>query len=93
MYFLDQCRHLEFGTEQAFHGKRLMNHVIRVHDPLMTNFCDALCYMEHNCASYNLMKRSENEGHRCELNNATHEGNENDLEENANYLYRGTKAR
>ena len=37
------------------------------------------------------MRRSELEGHRCELNNATYEGNENDLEENANYLYRGTK--
>ena len=57
----------------------------------MTDFCDSLCYMERNCASYNLMKRSEPEGHRCELNNATHEGNENDLEENPDYIYRGTK--
>ena len=70
-----------------------MNHVVRVHDPLMTDFCDALCYMEHNCASYNLMKRSEAEGHRCELNNSTHEGNENDLEENPDYVYRGAKVR
>jgi len=47
--------------------------------------------MEHNCASYNLMRRSETEGHRCELNNSTHEGNEDDLEENPDYVYRGTK--
>ena len=93
IYFSGQCRHLEFGAEQAFRGKRLVNHLIRAHDPLMTDFCDALCYMEHNCASYNLMKRSEAEGHRCELNNATHEGNENDLEENPDYVYRGTKVR
>jgi len=46
--------------------------------------------MEHNCASYDLM-RSEAEGHRCELNNATHEGNENELKENPDYEYRGTK--
>jgi len=46
--------------------------------------------MEHNCASYNLM-RSEAEGQRCELNNATHEGNENELKENPDYEYRGTK--
>ena len=84
---------MQFGTEQAFHGKRLVNHMIRAHDPMMTDFCDALCYMEHNCASYNLKKRSEVEGHRCELNNSTHEGNENDMEENQSYLYRGTKAR
>ena len=57
----------------------------------MIDLCDALCYMEHNCASYNLIRRSE--GHRCELNNSTHEGNENDMEENPNYIYRGTKAR
>ena len=57
----------------------------------MTDFCDALCFMEQNCASYNLMKRSKPEGHRCELNNATHEGNENDLEENPDYMYRGAK--
>ena len=52
-----------------------------------------LCYMEHNCTSYNLMKRAKPEGHRCELNNATHEGNENDLNENPDYVYRGTKVR
>ena len=68
-----------------------MNHVIRVYDPLMTDTCDVLCYMEHNCASYNLMRRSKLEGHRCELNNATHEENEDDMEENPDYVYRGTK--
>ena len=31
------------------------------------------------------------EGHRCELNNSTHEGKENELEENPDYVYRGTK--
>ncbi len=39
------------------------------------------------------MLRSEAEGHKCELNNSTHEGNEHDLEENPNYVYRGTKVR
>ena len=47
--------------------------------------------MEPNCASYNLMRRSEPEGHRCELNNATHEEYDNDLKENPDYLYRGAK--
>ena len=65
--------------------------MIRVNDVTMTDFCDVLCYMEHNCASCNLMRRSVAEGHRCELNNATHEGNESDLEENPDYEYRGTK--
>jgi len=60
---------------------------------MMTDFCDALGYKEHNCASYNLMRRSKSERHRCELNNATHEGNENDLEENPDYIYCGAKVR
>jgi len=39
------------------------------------------------------MEKSENEGQRCELNNSTHEGDENDLEENPDYVYRGTEVR
>ncbi|XP_078351653.1 uncharacterized protein LOC144636339 [Oculina patagonica] len=88
----DQCRHLAFRAEQAFEGKRLINHVIRTHDVMMADFCGALCYMEHNCASYNLMRRSEAEGHKCELNNSTHEAHENDLEEDPSFVYRGTKS-
>ena len=65
--------------------------MIRVHDVTMPDLCDVLCYMDHNCASCKLMKRSEAEGHRCELNNSTHEGDKNDLEENPVYEYRGTK--
>jgi len=56
-------------------------------------FCAALCFMEHNCASYNLMTISENEKHNCELNNATREEHEEDLEENPNYVYYGAKVR
>ncbi|KAL9953812.1 hypothetical protein ACROYT_G041278 [Oculina patagonica] len=59
---------------------------------MMADFCDALCYMEHNCASFNVMLKSDSQGNKCELNNSTHEGYENDLEENPNYVYRGTKS-
>ena len=89
--FTEQCRQLEFRAEQVFKGKRLVNHVIRSHDVMAADFCNALCYMEHNCASVNLMKRSDAEKHKCELNNSTYEAHGNDLEENPNYVYRGTK--
>ena len=82
-----------FGAEYAVEGKRLRKHVIRTHDVTMPDMCDALCYMEHNCASYNLMRGSKAEGHKCELNNSTHEAHGNDLEENPYYVYRGTKVR
>ena len=56
--------------------------------------CGSLCFKEPNCASYNFKTSpSPNGEHRCELNNATHEGHENELEEDPNYLYLGAKVR
>lgn len=56
-------------------------------------FCAALCFMEHDCMSYNLMKGSEPENHKCELNNATHEGHESDLMNFPGYIYRGAEVK
>ena len=76
-----------------FKGKRLVNHVISRVDVTDKEFCGALCFMEPKCFSYNLMTKSETGKHKCELNNATHEGHEKDLEETPNYIYRGAKVR
>lgn len=92
--FLDECqRHLEFKAAKTLWGKRLRRHVIRNAYVMDQEFCAALCFMEHNCASYNLMTISENEKHNCELNNATREEHEEDLEDNPNYVYYGAKVR
>ena len=72
-------------------GRRLMNHVINSVDVMDKKFCGVLCFMEPNCFSYNLMAKSETGKHKCELNNATHEGHEEDLENNSSYIYRGAK--
>ncbi|XP_078349730.1 uncharacterized protein LOC144634592 [Oculina patagonica] len=88
---VDQCRNLEFRAAQMFEGKRLINHMIRSADVMDNEFCGALCYMEPNCFSYNLVAKNEVGKLKCELSNATHEGNEEDLEENPNYIYRGAK--
>ena len=91
-FLSDECqRHLEFREE--FIGKRLMNHVIRKADVMDREFCGGLCTMEHKCVSYNLMTISETEKHNCELNNATHEEHEEDLEKNSNCEYHGAKVR
>lgn len=80
--FLDECqRHLEFKAAKTLWGKRLRRHVIRNAYVMDQEFCAALCFMEHNCASYNLMTISENEKHNCELNNAAREEHDEDLEE------------
>ena len=49
--------------------------------------------MEPNCVSYNFKtKASYNGSHRCELNNATHEGAKHDkLVNEKDFVYRGAK--
>ena len=53
-----------------------------------------LCYMEPDCINYNLDKRlGGNDGaHKCELNDATHEGHEEELVTDESYVYRGAEA-
>ena len=43
----DQCRKLELTPEKALDGRRLINHVIRIVEVLTMNFCENMCYMEH----------------------------------------------
>lgn len=92
-FFSGQCRHLKFRAAQTLKGTRLINHVINIADVIDEDFCEILCFEDYNCVSYNLMTESENGKHKCELNNSTHEGHENDLEENSNYVYHGAEVR
>lgn len=57
------------------------------------DLCRLLCYSESNCISYNFKTENETGQHKCELNNATHEVHEEDLEENPDYVYRGATVR
>ena len=89
---LDDCRQLEFNPADTFDGKRLKQHVIGIKSIMDPNFCKNLCYMDPNCVSYNLKKTASIDGkYRCELNNATFEGQQDNLEANSKYLYRGAK--
>ena len=84
----DQCRNLEFGPEKVFEGKRLINHTIRTVKITVSRFCENLCYMEPDCVSINLYTRGDGNGnHKCELNNATHEGREKKLIDQEMYSY------
>ena len=93
-FFLDQCHQLEFASAKAFKGKRLKNHMIRGTDVINEDLCMTLCYMEPSCVSYNFKRTTtENEDHKCELNNSTHEGHENEMEEDPSYKYHGAGLR
>lgn len=70
------------------HGQRLINNVIQVSGISAQDSCELLCYLEANCVSYNFVE-GNNGVKQCELNNSTYEGNEWDLEQDSNSVYRG----
>ncbi|XP_027058714.1 uncharacterized protein LOC113685401 [Pocillopora damicornis] len=80
------CRQLEFSA--VLHGRRLINNVIQVSGISAQDSCELLCYLEANCVSYNFVE-GNNGVKQCELNNSTYEGNEWDLEQDSNSVYRG----
>ena len=86
-FFSENCRDLVFSTTRLFDGKRLINYVISAAEVKDKQFCAALCFMENNCFSYNTKTRIINGNLKCELNNATHEGHENDLLDDPDYVY------
>ena len=62
--------------------------MIRSVDVIDADFCEMECYMEPNCVSFNFKKSTS----KCELNNSTFEGpNNNKMEINWDYIYRGAK--
>ena len=69
--------------------------MIRTIDVSNVDFCQLQCYLEPNCVSYNFNKKEEaNERHKCDLNNATYEHDNElsgDLAKNENYVYRGAE--
>ncbi|XP_022795527.1 pro-epidermal growth factor-like [Stylophora pistillata] len=91
---LDNCRSLEFKPTKAFDGQRLINHVVRIDEVKDKILCEIRCFLEPNCVSYNFeRKRSGNNGtSKCELNNVTHEGNEDELVGDFDYLYYGAES-
>ena len=93
LWSIDQrCRELVFKPEQTFNGKRLLNHVVNIAEVVDEDSCGYLCFLEPNCASYNFEISTGQAGvHKCELNNSTHESNEDDLLNDQNFVYRGTK--
>ena len=91
---VDQCRELEFPATFFFFGERLIDHEIRTIEVIDKDFCELSCYIEHNCVSINFKVEASLFGkHDCDLNKATHKGNENDLVKAAGYIYHGTNVR
>ena len=91
-FSIDQCRQLGFSAALAFRGKRLLNHKIKEVDNVAKDFCGALCFMEPNCISYNILVSNDSPSiTKCEMNNATHFEHPSDLVSFSNSTYRGSK--
>ena len=91
-FSIDQCRQLEFSAFLSFRGKRLLNHTIKEVDNVVKDFCGALCFMEPNCISYNILVSNDSPSiSKCEMNNATHFEHASDLVSFPNSTYRGSK--
>ena len=82
-------------TIDPMDGYRLNNHVIRTTEIINEDICRLQCYLEPNCVSYNFNKKVEANGqHKCDLNNATYEhDNEHsgDLTNYETFVFRGAE--
>ena len=58
------------------------------------DLCELQCYHEPNCVSINFKVIPDDEGlHECELNNATHQSYDGQLEDKDGYVYKGAEVK
>ncbi|XP_067045973.1 delta-like protein A [Acropora muricata] len=87
-----ECRQLLFRSD-VFKNKRLTNHSITTQNVSDLDLCELECYLEPNCVSINFKVIPDSEGlHECELNNATHQSHDNDLQSKKGYLHKGAES-
>ncbi|KAK2546702.1 Neurocan core protein [Acropora cervicornis] len=87
-----ECRQLSFPAHYMYGNRRLMKHVIETIKVVDLDLCELQCYHQPNCASINFKVIPKSKGlHECELNNATHRSNDNELMNKDGYVYKGAE--
>ena len=82
----DDCRTIEFLPET--HGMFLENHMIRSMTVERITACEAECFQEPNCVSFNYGPINSHKP-KCNLNNRTHlQASVGDFVAKDNYIYR-----
>ena len=77
-----------------FGDRRLTKHTIATIKVVDFDLCEMQCYNQPNCVSINFKVLLGSEGlHECELNNATHQSHDNDLQSKKGYLHKGAEVR
>ncbi|XP_067048429.1 uncharacterized protein [Acropora muricata] len=88
-----ECRQLSFPADYMFRNRRLMKHVIETIKVVDLNLCELQCYHQPNCVSINFKVILSSKGlHECELNNATHRSNDNELMNKDGCVYKGAES-
>ncbi|KAK2547121.1 Protein HEG-like protein 1 [Acropora cervicornis] len=88
-----ECRQLFFRADFTFGNRRLIKHVIESVSVRDFDNCELSCYQQPNCVSINFNVIRDSGGfHKCELNNATHRGHDNELENKDGYIYKGAES-
>ncbi|XP_015763707.1 PREDICTED: neurogenic locus notch homolog protein 1-like [Acropora digitifera] len=88
-----ECRQLFFPAKFMFGDRRLTKHTIATIKVVDFDFCEMQCYNQLNCVSINFKVLPDSEGlHECELNNATHQSHDNDLQNKKGYVYKGAES-
>ena len=94
LIFQGESRQLSFPADYEFGNRRLMKHVIETIKVVDFDLCELQCYLEANCVSINFNVIPDSEGrHECELNNATHRSDDNELMNKEGYVYKGAEVR
>ena len=77
-----------------FGDRRLTKHTIAIIKVVDFDLCEMQCYNQPNCVSINFKVLHDREGlHDCELNNATHQSHDTDLQNKKGYVYKGAEVR
>ena len=93
MNLAGESRQLLF-PRNFFGNKRLTNHSITTKKVSNLGLCELQCYHESNGVSMNFKVIPESEGlHECELNNATHRSQDNELKNKDGYVHKGAEVR
>ena len=88
----EEGRQLSFPAKFIKGNKRLTNHDITTIKVPDLDLCELQCYHEPNCVSINFKVIPDDDGlHECELNNATHQSHDSQLEDKDGYVYKGAE--
>ncbi|XP_078374692.1 uncharacterized protein LOC144658196 isoform X2 [Oculina patagonica] len=85
----DDCRILKFKA--AMEGYSLQGHVIKNLTVQRESACDARCFIEHNCVSFNVGSLDEDDAYICELSDSDHEMHPKALVRRHGFTYQPTE--